>query len=299
MARSRSSERPVLVTGGAGFIGRHVVSELLSDRPVRVLDRFRTSDFDEMPAEVRSTEGDVRNHDLLARASDGVDTIVHLARPTEEAKGTQSVLEQAVENDAHVVLASSAAVYGEPVTVPTPESAILAPISTYGKRKRRAERLVERFRERHGLSATVLRYFNVYGPRANGGYGGLPGRFLEQALDEGAVQIAGDGSQTRDFVHVRDAARATAAAVEKRPNLAINVGSGESLSVASIARWIATITGADVRYVSRPDSDPDRSEAAIDRMQRVLGVDLCFSIVSDVRHPFQSGRTERCVRLSS
>lgn len=284
MSRTGPPGGSVLVTGGAGFIGRHVLEGLTPERDVRVLDRFETTDPDALPDGVDTTASDVRDREALIRATDGVGTIVHLARPTAGIEGVRSVLERACEIDAHVVFASSAAVYGDPETIPTPESADREPISTYGDRKLRAERLVESLRDKRGLSATVLRYFNVYGPRVDGGYGGLPGLFLERARREGVVEVTGDGSQTRDFVHVRDVANATIAALEDRPNAAINVGTGSARSVATVARWIAGLTDARVESRPRPESDPDRSRAATGRMERLLGVRPSVTLETDTRN---------------
>ena len=178
--------------------------------------------------------------------------------------------------DARVVAASSAAVYGQPESVPVPESARLAPTSPYGVDKLALDAYTRLFADLYGLPTVTLRYFNVYGPRQTASYSGVISTFFEQAAAGVPLTVQGDGSQTRDFVHVSDivAANLLAAATEYTGEV-FNVGTGTETRIDELARLIIERTGsnADVRYVERRPGDVRRSCAAIEKATTLLGYD--------------------------
>lgn len=268
-----------LVTGGAGFIGSHLVDSLTGTETVRVLDDFTAGRRSRVPEDVTVFEGDVRDHDLLARAMDGVDVVFHLAAEIDVERsihdperchavnvgGTLAVLERAKAIDAHVVFASSAAVYGDPEEVPVSELAPTRPNHPYGISKLAGEEYCRIYHELYGLDTTALRYFNVYGPRQSGNsYSGVIDTFLAEARNGEPITVHGDGEQTRDFVHVDDVVRANLlAAVNGGNGDVYNVGSGESVSVIELAELISSLTATESRIVhieGRP-GDVERSRA--------------------------------------
>ncbi len=278
----------VLVTGGAGFIGSHLVEALAPIADVRVLDNFSTGDREHLPADVTVVEGDIRDPIALQTAARGVDVIFHQAAvvsvtQTVEAPrqtsgtnldGTLLVFEQARQEDARVVLASSAAVYGHPDELPVPESASTEPTSPYGVQKLAIDQYARLYEELYDLPTVALRYFNAYGPRQQGPYSGVISTFFEQARAEEPITVAGDGNQTRDFVHVSDIVRANlAAATTDAVGTSFNVGTGERTSILELAETIRDVTDSSSPIVHRDKRPGDirHSGADISKAERALG----------------------------
>lgn len=267
------SDRTILVTGGAGFIGSHIAEALVPDNTVRILDDLSGGRRSNVPDEASLIEADVRDTSELKRAVDGVDIIFHEAAevsvassvdaPLEtnrtNADATLTLLEAARREDARVVFASSAAVYGHPETVPITEDHSKEPTSPYGVSKLVADHYVRLYASLYDIPTVALRYFNVYGPRQPGGdYSGVISTFVDQARSGGPITVHGDGEQTRDFVHVADVVRANLRAATT-PNVgrAYNVGTGSSVTIATLAETIRTIADSESPIVHR---DPRRGD---------------------------------------
>jgi len=276
----------VAVTGGAGFIGSHLVAELgRREYSVLVVDDFSRPAtprhvLEESGFEV--VEVDILDTERLAAALRGVDALVHLAalvdvRESEEEPlryarvnvlGTVSALEAARRAGVgRVVYASSAAVYGEPLELPLREEHPLRPLSFYGSTKAMGEEAC-RYYSGRGLSCTALRFFNVYGElgRKNVVY-----IFLKRLLRGEPLIVYGDGGQTRDFIYVGDVASAVAAALEAGGEgyAVYNVGSGREVSVNELIRVIAGVTGVEPRVAYRPARRGEirRSYASVERLR--------------------------------
>jgi UDP-glucose 4-epimerase len=288
-----------LVTGGAGFIGSHLVDALV-DRGVRVrvLDDFSSGTRDNLPDGdgVDVIEGDVRDADALDAATAGVDVVFHEAavvgvtESVENPVGTHginatgglNVLDAARRADARVVVASSAAVYGHPERVPIAESDSTRPTSPYGLQKLALDRYAALYHDLYGLETVALRYFNVYGPRSAGGpYAGVIDVFRDQARDGRPITVDGDGTQTRDFVHVDDVVRANLlAATTDAVGEAYNVGRGEAVSIRELAEWVREAVGSDSEIVHtdpRP-GDIDHSTADLTKARERLGYEPSVSL---------------------
>ncbi|THE64910.1 NAD-dependent epimerase/dehydratase family protein [Salinadaptatus halalkaliphilus] len=283
------SNHHILVTGGAGFIGSHLTDHLIPDNDVVVLDDFSSGDRSKVPDDATIVDADIRDTEAVSRALEDVDTVFHQAAlvsvaasidaPTRShainVDGTLAVLEGAREVDARVVLASSAAIYGHPETVPVPESAPKTPASPYGLEKLTIDHYARLYHERYGLEAVPLRYFNVYGPGQRGGdYSGVIDIFLEQARADAPITVHGDGSQTRDFVHVEDVVRANVlAATTDAVGRAYNVGTGSSVTVVELAELIrdATDSSSEIVHTGARDGDIDQSRADLSRSRNTLG----------------------------
>ena len=283
------SGRTVLVTGGAGFIGSHIVDAVAPENDVRVLDDLSTGKRRNLRDGVELVEGDVRDERTRRRAMDGVDVVFHQAgiasversteRPTlsheVNLSATLSLLELARREDARVVLASTCAIYGQPSTVPIDESEPQSPESLYGIQKAGLDHYGRLYHDLYGLETVVLRYFNVYGPRqSSGDYSGVISVFMRQARDGDPITVEGDGSQTRDFVHVDDVVRANLlAATTDRVGEAYNVGTGSSVTILRLAEEIRSAVGSDseIVHTSSRAGDIDRSCADISKARRRLG----------------------------
>lgn len=272
-----------LVTGGAGFIGHHLVRELLArGLDVTVLDNLSTGDPARLPGGARLVEGDVRDPDALSRALDGVSHVFHLAavvtvrgsvdRFVEDADvnllGTLQLL-RAMEGRRieTATLASSMAVYGPcPDGEKLHESMCPAPIAPYGVSKLAAEKYWMLVAPRTGAATTVLRYFNTYGPgQSVSPYVGVITYFINLLRAGKAPTIFGDGLQRRDFVHVQDIVRATASTMGGGGHLrALNVGTGHGTTVLEIAEQLIAWIEPDIRPVFEPEREGELREAIAD-----------------------------------
>ena len=278
----------VLVTGGAGFVGSHLVDALVQANSVTVLDNLSSGTLENVHPQATVVEGDIRDRETVASAMDGVDVVFHQAGfvsvaesvddPAEShsnnVAGTISVLESAREVGSRVVAASSAAVYGHPSSVPIPESAQPNPSSPYGVDKFALEQYTDQYNTLHDVPTVVLRYFNVYGPRQSATtYSGVISTFLQQAVRGEQLTVHGDGTQTRDFVHVSDVVRANIlAAVTPNTGDVFNVGTGVETSVNDLARAICEVVGRDEvkRFVDGRPGDIDSSCADTDKASQLL-----------------------------
>jgi UDP-glucose 4-epimerase len=218
-----------LVTGGAGFIGSHIVEELLQKgASVRVLDNFSSGKRENLEAlhgDLEILEGDLRDEELLKAATREVEFVFHLAafisvpqsmlEPQEcfaiNVAGTVSLLEAARRAGVHkVVLSSSTAVYGDPDKFPTDEGTPLQPLSPYALSKQVNEQYARLYTRTFNLPVTALRYFNVYGPRQrpDSAYAAAISIFSRRLVNGEPITIYGDGKQSRDFIFVKDVVRA-------------------------------------------------------------------------------------------
>lgn len=286
----------VLVTGGAGFIGSHLVDALLAAGvQVNVLDDLSTGSRDNLPLDprVRLLVGDVADPTAAADALEGCDRVVHLAaiasvqRSVEDPVGTHRVnygatlqlLEAARRAGVRRFLyASSAAVYGDVQPLPVTESGALDPGTPYAIDKRMGEMALDYYGRAHGMEWAALRFFNVFGPRqrADSPYSGVVSLFLRRVAAGEPLTVFGDGGQTRDFVFVRDVARVLAELLlreEPPTNAAINVASGTSVSVLQLADAVEAAVGTGVGRHSAParSGEVRHSRADVGRLRDVLG----------------------------
>jgi UDP-glucose 4-epimerase len=267
-----------LVTGGAGFIGSHLVDALLArGDEVTVVDHLRNRPNLAGAAAAHLVEGDVCRVGAMVEAFAAArpEVVFHLAAQIDVRRsvadpaidafvnigGTATVLEAARRAGARrVVLASTAGVYGEPVARPTPEDAPPAPLSPYGAGKAAAERYVELFSRLYGLSGVSLRMSNVYGPRQSpGGEAGVIAIFCGAAARGEPALLFGDGRQTRDFVYVGDVVAAFLAAGDSAVQGALNVATGREtslLELASALRLDARAGPARLGEIRRSCLDP-------------------------------------------
>jgi UDP-glucose 4-epimerase len=247
----------VLVTGGAGFIGSHLVAALAPANQVTVLDDFSTGKRENLDgARCELLRADVADPGI-ARSFEGVEVVFHLAAqvsvelsvqdPVGDARanvlGTLNVLECARRAGARrVVISSSSAVYGAADRVPTPETSPCRPDSPYAASKLACEQFLFMYARLHGLSGMALRYMNVYGLRQDPAspYSGVISIFADRARKGLPLVIYGDGEQTRDFVSVADVVRANLMAAESDASAeVVNVGTGVQMSINRLAALCA------------------------------------------------------------
>jgi UDP-glucose 4-epimerase len=288
----------VLVTGGAGFIGSHVVAALLErGDEVLVLDNLSTGSRDNVHADAQFVEGDVADPDAVREAfrRGPLDAVLHVAGQASIAKsfeeperdlrvnvvGTLNVVQQAIASGVpRLVHASSMTAYGEPRTVPTPESESCIPVSNYGVTKYAAERYVHvnGARDDVDLAVTSLRMFNVYGERQSltNPYQGVLAIFIGNVLRGEPITIHSDGLQTRDFVYVGDVVDAWLRVLDDRGagGRVYNVGSGRETPIAELARAVVRACGHDgweIRTGPPQLGDLRRSCADVRELESAVG----------------------------
>ena len=281
----------LLVTGGAGFIGSHLVTVLLErGNEVVVLDNYSTGRPENLD-HVSDSDGltliecDIAFDPDLASYFEGVERVFHLAALADivpsiqqpegyhfaNVDGTMRVLQAA--RAAHVkrfVYAASSSCYGVPGEYPTPETAPLRPMYPYALTKMVGEQYVMHWCQTYDLPAVSLRLFNVYGPRSrtSGTYGAVFGVFLAQKLAGKPYTIVGDGTQTRDFTFVTDVADAFVTASDSDLSGEImNVGSGGTYSVNRLVELL----GGDITYIPKRPGEPDCTFADMSKISRLLG----------------------------
>jgi UDP-glucose 4-epimerase len=260
-----------LVTGGAGFIGSHIVEALISrGDAVRVLDNFSTGRRINLKhlSSIDLIEGDIRDAELVRAAICGVDYVIHQAalvsvtQSMVEPKtchavnvtGTLNVLEAAREfNVRRVVLASSCAVYGDNDELPLRETSTTKPMSPYAASKLIGEIYCQTFQRAYGIPTVCLRYFNIYGPRQdpNGEYAAVISKFAQCLKSGVAPTIYGDGYQTRDFVYVSDVVGANLAACETESAVGeiLNVATGRGISLLELVGTLNQILGTSIQPI--------------------------------------------------
>jgi UDP-glucose 4-epimerase len=277
----------ILITGGAGFIGSHLARRFSEQSEVTVLDDLRSGYARNLEGvRCRFLQGSILDEAALAQAMDGAEEIYHLAAmisvPESVAKpakcaelnteGTRRVLAAALAAGARkVVLASSAAIYGDNPTVPKLESMPPEPKSPYAETKLAGEHLLEEYRQAHGLGTTSLRFFNVFGPRQDprSAYAAAVPIFIAKALRDEPIGIHGDGGQTRDFIHVTDIVGALAyAGASKDMAGTYNVGYGQSQSILALAQEIIRLTGSKsaIEHLPSRAGDVRHSLASTERL---------------------------------
>lgn len=280
-----------LVTGGAGFIGSHLVERLLNDgHDVVVLDNYSTGRFANisyLAANPKLTihEIDINDFANIAPLFKDISWVFHIAAladivpsiqqpvPYHKANvdGTVSVLEAARSAGVkRFIYAASSSCYGIPDDYPTQETAEMRPQYPYALTKRLGEECVMHWHHVYGLPTVSLRMFNVYGPRSrtSGTYGAVFGVFLAQKLAGKPFTVVGDGTQTRDFTYVTDVVDAyICAAQSDHSGVSMNVGSGNTYSVNRLVELL----GGEVIYIPKRPGEPDSTFADVTRIQKLLG----------------------------
>ncbi len=289
------ADKTVLFTGGAGFIGSHVIPLLLEkDYKIRILDNMFRGDRDKMAelvagGNVELIDQDVRYGGSVQRAMKGCESVIHFAAvsinksvsdPDESMDinmiGNHNVFASAADEGVRrLVFASSASVYGEPDRLPMHEDDTLHPLTPYCISKRAGEDLLGFYQRSKGLNWIALRFFNVYGPgqKTTAYYTSVINHFVNRLRNGQPPVIDGKGEQSMDFIHVHDIATSVIAALEaERGNLPVNVGTGIDTSVADLARILIEAVGVDVEPQFNPrDVLVSRRAADITRAKELLG----------------------------
>lgn len=282
-----------IITGGAGFIGSHIVDRILetTNHHVRVIDNFsngheRNLEQHQNNERLEIINSDIGDYQALAGTFSGASRVFHMAALADivpsinhpeayfkaNVDGTFNILQYAKAAGVQkFVYAASSSCYGIPDTYPTPETAEIRPQYPYALTKRLGEELVMHWAQVYKMPCISLRLFNVYGPRArtSGTYGAVFGVFLAQILADKPVTIVGDGTQTRDFTYVSDIVSAfiMAASSEKTGQI-YNVGSDGTYSINELVKNLGV---SETQYIPKRPGEPDITHADISKIQNELG----------------------------
>lgn len=288
----------IIVTGASGFIGSHLVDQLLlKGHNVIGIDSMRTGKKENLSDAMNNDKfqlviADIRDDDLASHIDSDVDVIYHLAAISSvklsiedpllvndvNTRGTVNILELAREsNTKRVVFSSSAAVYGDPEEMPVHEDFGFKPLSPYAASKIAAEMYIRSYSSAFDIDSTILRYFNVYGPRqAFSEYSGVVSIFTNNTLANKPIKIEGRGEQTRSFVHVSDVARATLLAGELNTAIGatINISGPDLISILHLAQLMKeNVQGcnSEIVHVAPRLGDVKDSIGSMERAQKLLG----------------------------
>ena len=281
----------ILITGGLGFIGSHIANMLVDTNKIIIVDNLSTGNINNInnPHHENLT---IINEDICDMdwngIMEGVDYIFHLAamasvplsvdKPVEcneiNLEASVNLLKYAVDyNVKKVIFSSSAAVYGQNRNIPLKETEPLMPTSPYASSKAGCELYLKSFYEVYGLNYTILRYFNVFGPKQdkNSQYAAVIPNFINAFLEGNRPEIYGDGEQTRDFVFLGDVAKANIFAAESGYNGIVNVASGKKISINLLFNIIKNTLGSDLDAVYLPERQGDikHSLADVNNMEKI------------------------------
>jgi len=281
----------IIVTGGAGFIGSHLVESLVNQgREITILDNFTTGRYENLKhlsnnPNIRIINTDISKFSNIQQYFENVDWVFHLSALADivpsivyplpyhhsNVDGTIAVLEASRKaNVKRFIYAASSSCYGIPDVYPTPETAPIRPMYPYALTKYLGEQYVLHWNKVYNLPCISLRLFNVYGPRARttGTYGAVFGVFLAQKLAGKPFTVVGDGTQTRDFTYVTDVVDAFVKAAESDISGEVfNVGSGGTYSVNELVGYL----GGTVEFIPKRPGEPDCTFADISKITRRLG----------------------------
>ena len=301
----------VLVTGGGGFIGSHLVERLLADgHSVRVLDNFATGrreNLRRLRPEIELVDGDIRDYDGVLGAVSGCEVVLHqaalpsvprsfqdpLTTNATNATGTLNVLVAAHDSGVRrVVYASSSSIYGADLSLPKHEGLMPRPVSPYAVAKLAGEGFCRTFGEVYGLETVTLRYFNVFGPRQDPRAHYAVPNFIAAMLNGGHPVVHGDGEQSRDFTYVRDVVDANLLAMTSKESAggAYNVGTGERTSLRDLLHRIGALVGREPNpsYKTARLGDVRHTQADVSAANRDLGYAPSVSLEGGLRLTLES-----------
>ena len=274
-----------LITGGAGFIGKHLIVELLrDDHNITIFDNFSSSSKNDvvhlLENGVNLVTGDILDYDLLLKSMSNYDFVIHLAAQTSveqsivdpettidiNVEGTVNVLKSCVKTNVKgLISTSTAAVYGSSPT-PISETSQPNPISSYGASKLVTEYNLQAFSRFFGLNCISLRLFNVYG-NGQSTDAGVIRKFLKNISEKIPLEIFGDGTQTRDFVHISDVIQTFYCAIrniEAKRGKVYNIGSGSATSINELAALLLSCKGKDLQLIHKPALEGEIKDSKAD-----------------------------------
>lgn len=304
----------ILITGGAGFIGSHILAQLQGrrDMDVVVFDNLSSGSKEHVPAGMELVEGDICDEAAVDAlfADHHFDAVIHLAAQTMvptsveqpvldcqiNLEGVLHVLEACrIHGTRHILFSSSAAVYGDNLHIPLKETERLVPTSPYGITKMTTEHYLRVYHELYGMDATVFRFANVYGERqGEKGEGGVVSIFCKLLSQRQGITVFGDGNQTRDFVYAGDIAQAIIRALPLKGYHTMNVSTGQETSINDLIRSFEKAVGytVPVQYTAPRTGDILRSVLSNEALKRDLGFVPEMDLEEGIRRTYDWYRSQ-------
>lgn len=304
----------ILITGGAGFIGSHILAQLQGrrDMDVVVFDNLSSGSKEHVPAGMELVEGDVCDEAAVDAlfADHHFDAVIHLAAQTMvptsveqpvldcqiNLEGVLHVLEACrIHGTGHILFSSSAAVYGDNLHIPLKETEWLVPTSPYGITKMTTEHYLRVYHELYGMDATVFRFANVYGERqGEKGEGGVVSIFCKLLSQRQGITVFGDGNQTRDFVYAGDIAQAIIRALPLKGYHTMNVSTGQETSINDLIRSFEKAVGytVPVQYTAPRTGDILRSVLSNETLKRDLDFVPAMDLEEGIRRTYDWYRSQ-------
>lgn len=304
----------ILITGGAGFIGSHILAQLQGrrDMDVVVFDNLSSGSKEHVPAGMELVEGDICDEAAVDAlfADHHFDAVIHLAAQTMvptsveqpvldcriNLEGVLHVLEACrIHGTGHILFSSSAAVYGDNLHIPLKETERLVPTSPYGITKMATEHYLRVYHELYGMDATVFRFANVYGERqGEKGEGGVVSIFCKLLSQRQGITVFGDGNQTRDFVYAGDIAQAIIRALPLKGYHTMNVSTGQETSINDLIRSFEKAVGytVPVQYTAPRTGDILRSVLSNEALKRDLGFVPAMDLEEGIRRTYDWYRSQ-------
>jgi len=279
----------IFVTGGAGFIGRHLVESLNHGNEVTIFENFSNSSKQEISNLLQDgitlVQGDLTDLALLKKVVRDYDLVIHLAAKIDieesiknphlsneiNVNGTINLLKACVDNSIlKFIAASSASIYGDPTVIPVTEETVPNPISPYAADKLAMESYVHAFANTFKMNSISLRFFNVYGKSQSNAYAGVITKFMQRIASNKPLIVFGDGKNTRDYIHIKDLVQGISKAIDLidgKKGRIYNIATGKSVSVNELAELMISISGKNLEIQHDPPRGGDLrfSEANIQR----------------------------------
>ena len=296
----------VLVTGGAGFIGKYLVKSLLEKKySVTIFDNFSNSTKNSIRFLVKMganvIEGDISDIQDLQNAIKDHDIVIHLAakisvsesiiNPSETFRinvdGTNNVLTACKNNRIKkIIISSSAAVYGESLPdIKLAEESATNPISPYGESKMKMEQNIKEFASKHDIDYVILRFFNIYGIGQSSEYAGVITKFIKRIIEEAPLQIFGNGLQTRDFVAIYDVIQSFHNALSYDKSGIFNIASGKTITIKKLAEQMISLSGKklEIKFLAEKQGDIRYSEADISKAKNQIMYSPKFELKEGIK----------------
>ncbi len=300
----------ILITGGAGFVGKHLAKSLIkNNHSVTIFDNYSNSsemNIKSLLDKVKFVKGDITNYDDVSNSIIGSEVVIHLASKINvqesfanpnltkrvNVDGTKNLLEACKENQiTNIIVASSAAVYGDCKDSKTylSENLNTNPTSPYGESKLEMEQTFKSFSEQYGINTAILRFFNIYGVGQTPEYAGVITKFLQKIQENKPLEIYGDGLQTRDFVSIQDVVNSiydTITNIEGKRGNIYNIASGKSISINDLAKLMVSISEKDLNILhsSPKKGDIKFSHADIALAEKDLGYQPKIDLKDGIRN---------------
>jgi dTDP-glucose 4,6-dehydratase len=306
------NKHSILITGGAGFIGSHLVERLLADaHSVIALDNLVTGRIENLHSVIDHPNFKFINHNISEhiKIEEKLDWVMHFASPASPVDfeklaipilkvgslGTHNALGIALEEKAKFFLASTSEVYGDPLVHPQPETYFgnVNPIGTrgvYDESKRFAEAITMAYHRKHGIDSRIVRIFNTYGPRMRVNDGRVVCSFVDQALHDQPLTVQGDGSQTRSFQYIDDLIEGIVRLMAVDFHEPVNLGNPDEFTILELAHKVIAMTSSKsvIKFVPLPADDPKRRKPDITRAKTLLGWEPRISLDEGLNRSIKS-----------